>query len=234
MKRTFQPTIGFSIFTALLMMLLLSLGTWQMQRKTWKEGFLQQIERYKSEAPIAIDSLFDNTAAQNLQDLNYRPARITGTYLHQYEFLLGPRVHKGQSGAHLYAPFKTLTGNIILVNRGWIPDKTLQDISRPTHEVTLTGLIHMPSGKGKFTPDNDLQNNIWYWVDMNAVKTQTNLKNFYPVIFYNNINPAQKLPIGSQLRINIPNDHLQYAITWYLLALILGVMYVFYHYKPDE
>jgi surfeit locus 1 family protein len=100
-------------------------------------------------------------------------------------------------------------------------------------EVQLDGIIRLPQVKTWFQPDNEPAKNIWFYIDPAQIAATSGLALRRDL--YLDAGQAENpggFPIGGQTRINLPNDHLQYAITWALLALALAVIYVIYHMKP--
>ena len=121
----------------------------------------------------------------------------------------------------MLVPLKTDYG-YLLVNRGFITDAGLKNLNEDTEVLNITGMINFSSKKPYFIPNNNLQNNDWYYVNIKEIGEylSLNLLNYY-LIEENNL--AEPFPIGSQYNIDIPNDHLQYAFTWFSLALALSV-----------
>ena len=101
--------------------------------------------------------------------------------------------------------------------------------------VTVTGIVRMPEIQGLFIPDNEPEANRWFWRDLKAMA-----QSMFPggtVALAPFFLEAEKSevpggwPEGGQTRAELPNNHLQYAITWFLLAACLVVIYVAYVWK---
>lgn len=229
-----QPSAGLmlpTILTIAALAVLLGLGTWQLQRKAWKDGLIAQIAARTTAPPIA----FDDALARALKgdDLEYTRVAVTGRWLAGREAHLWAPTTAGP-GWHVYAPLATATGRVVIVNRGYVPDARRDPASRPEPEVAaevmIVGLLRKPELKTTFTPDNDAHRNIWYWRDLDAMaRTLIPHAATTPAPFFLDAekgSPAGRLgPLGGVTRLDIPNTHLQYAMTWYGLALTLVGVY---------
>ena len=108
--------------------------------------------------------------------------------------------------------------------------------------VELVGLVRGVGWKGWdiLKPENQPDENLWFWVDPPAMAAAAGIPEVVPELFLEadaSPNPGG-LPVGGQTRVTLPNDHLQYAITWFALAAALVVIYLVYHLRrpqePDE
>lgn len=206
---------------------LLSLGTWQMQRLAWKEKLLADIAERRIEAPVALDAIEAMSKAAN--DLEYRPLAVSGTFAHDKErhFLA---TWNGQSGYHVYTPLLLADGRYVFVNRGFVPFEKKEASTRGEGQVageqTLQGLARekLAEKPSSIVPDNDLSKNVFYWKDLDAMAASAGIAPANLVPFFvdadNKANPGG-LPIGGVTQFELPNNHLQYALTWYGLALAL-------------
>lgn len=210
---------------------LLALGTWQVQRLQWKEGLIARIEARIAAAPVSLDRI--ETLHAEGGDIDYRPVRLDGTYDHA-----GERHYfatwRGQSGFYVHTPLRLEDGRFLFVNRGFVPYDRKEAATRPQGQtvggVRITGLARAaPPEKPSFiVPDNEPGKNLFYWKDLEAMAASAGLPERSEVLPFfvdadDTANPGG-LPVGGVTRINLPNNHLQYAITWYGLALALCVV----------
>ena len=150
------------------------------------------------------------------------------------------RSMNGNVGYHVVTPFVLESGGTVLVDRGWIPldhkDASSREAGEIAGETKVEGLIREAGHQGWLVPDNRPDENFWFFVDVPAMAAHAGLTDVRP--YFVDAGPAQNpggLPIGGQTRLWLPNDHLQYAITWFTLALALVVIYLIYHHvKPEE
>ncbi len=216
--------------------LLIGLGVWQLQRLEWKEGLIAKIET-RSKGPAI--SLEDATImAGQGKDPSYYRVRVTGRFDHTKERYLFA-VSDGNAGWRVITPLTTQDGKTVLVDRGFVPSD-LKDPSKRAEgqiegEVAVTGIVRMPDTQRLFTPDNEPDANQWFWRDLASMAQSMfpeTPKELAPFLL-----EAEKgevpdgLPEGGQTRLEIPNNHLQYAITWFLLAACLVVIYGVYVWK---
>ena len=205
------------VYSSIAILILVSLGTWQLERLRWKTTILSSMTLGLSMPPIKIS----REIIDNINKYSYRRIELTGSYLNDNNFTIYSKVLNKKVGKHLVVPFKTQYGTI-LVNRGYIPKdfKTISEIESGL--VTINGMVKFQQKINYFTPKNNIYKNEWYYININDASDylSAQLLNFY-IVEENNI--EEEYPVGSQYNINIPNDHLQYAITWFSLALALSI-----------
>lgn len=224
---------GFLFFSVVALAILVSLGTWQVKRLAWKEGLLATIHERIHTAPRPLADLERQFAKTH--DVEYWPVTAHGTFLNGSErhFLA---TWRGSSGFNVYTPLKLDDGRFLFVNRGFVPYDHKDPSTRPAGEVkgevTITGLARNPlAEKPSFlVPDNNPAENIFYWKDIKAMAATAGLSTGATVLPFfvdagNAPNPGG-LPVGGVTYINLPNNHFQYALTWYGLAAILAVISV--------
>jgi surfeit locus 1 family protein len=216
--------------------ILIGLGTWQLQRKSWKDGLIAQIASRAHGEPGAIVPATGWETWRAGED-EFRRVRVTGTFLHPFEtpvYGLAP----GQRGApaqgyYLMTPLRLANGEIVMVNRGFVPmemrDSATRPESQPAGDVTITGLVRAPEERNAFTPTDDPARNAWFARDPRAIAKARNLGRVAPFYVEADATPNPGgWPKGGQSRLELPNNHLQYAITWYGIALTLvGVFAAF-------
>lgn len=207
--------------------ILAGLGTWQVQRLQWKEALIAEVEDRRTQSPVSLAEM--ERRWQETGDVDYFPVRITGRYDHAFEQYFFT-THNGQVGWSVYTPMTLEDGRVILVNRGFVPDRMRDPATRPEGQVsgtvTVTGLARNPlyEKPGRFLPDNQPSEGVYYWKSIAQMARQADLEIDSLVPFFvdagENDLPGG-LPIGGTTIIAFPNNHLQYALTWYGLALAL-------------
>ena len=217
---------------------LLSLGTWQMQRKAWKERILGAIAERAQGATIPLADAIARRAAG--ADTEYQRVRLTGRFLHGGERHLYT-VLSGQAGYLVYAPMRTEGGAIVLVNRGFVPERLKEPASRGQGQVggeqTVTGLVRLPGEPSWATPPSEHARNIYFWPDLAgmtlAVRAVPEIGRDAPIVPFFIDAEAQPAnpggwPRGGTTNLALPNRHLEYALTWYgLAATLIGVWLAF-------
>lgn len=209
--------------------ILVGLGTWQVQRLHWKEALIANIENRINSAPrplADIERQLDETG-----DVDYRPVSLTGTFEHDGERHFFT-TWEGDSGFNVYTPLRLEDGRYIFVNRGFVPYELKDPAKRRNGQVAgtveIAGLARnrLDSKPGMFLPENDAARNIFYWKDLDAMAASAGLPagtRFLP--FFVDAGDAPNpggWPHGGVTIVDLPNNHLQYAITWYGLAAALA------------
>ncbi len=192
--------------------LLLSLGIWQLQRLTWKQELLAEIESRIAADPVALPE-------QVSEDVDkYLPVTVAGE-IEPGEIHVLVSVKQVGPGYRIIQSFAT-DNRTILVDRGFVPTPAKQ-ADRLTGPMEITGNLHWPDEVDGYTPDADIDGNIWFARDVPNLAAVLGAE---PVLLIArsetdpNVTP---MPVDTA---GIPNDHLQYAIIWFGLALVWAAM----------
>ena len=221
-----RPSLAMKISAGLSLVILLGLGSWQVDRLFWKQNLIENRQAQAQMAPIAVPT---DTALD--PDMAFRAAYAEGVYLNDQEKYLMARTRRGNVGFQLITPLEQEDGRIILVNRGWVPQDYRDPETRP--ESLIEGPVQV-SGVLRLPRENDALRNQWFYVDVDHMAEDSGAELASP--YYLELDDSEVpggLPIGGQAKVELPNNHLQYAITWYSLALTLIVMFVLYHRRPS-
>lgn len=215
------------VFTVLGLGLLLKLGFWQVERLAWKEDILARIETNMSATPLALST--------NLSDPNLEYSRVCteGEFLHDKELYVFASNQQGVGGTHIYTPLRLKGEDHVIVNRGWIPNILKDPATRPRGLVEgiqkICGVLRLDRTKTYVTPDNNPAENRWFTPEVKAMADSTGIQKVS--LFFLDADDTENpggYPIGGQTFVNIPNNHLGYAITWFGLAVtLLGVFTIF-------
>ena len=230
-----RPLLWPTIIMLPIFLFSLSLGVWQMERRAWKRDILDRIATSQAAPPMPFDELVKGDPLR----LEYGRVKVAGTFLHDKEFYLAARSLKDKVGMQVVTPLRTDSGAIILFDRGWIPSEKKEPAKRAEGQlpgrVELTGIVRRTQEKRQFAPDNDPAKNFWFHVDVPLMRKMAGAPPDPRLdTFFLDADAAPNpggVPIGGQTRLDIPNDHLQYAITWFLLALALAGVYLAYHWE---
>lgn len=224
-----------TIFAIVGMAILVGLGIWQLDRRIWKENLILTVTTRTTRAP---ESLPPRASWERLVPETNEYTRVA----FPAEFLDGEEAYAYTAGSSLradvegqgfwvFAPARLAGGSIVLVNRGFVPtgrkDKATRLEGAPRGSVDIVGYMRWPEVRGLFTPADDIKNNVWYVRDpkaMAAANKWTVAAPFY--IDQESPVPPGGLPKPGKIVVTMPNNHLQYALTWFGLALALGGVYV--------
>ena len=206
--------------------ILLGLGVWQVQRLAWKAEILAQIER-KILAP-AVD--IPTQVAPATDDL--LPVRGTGRYVgdRTVRVLVSQKIYG--AGYRLISAFELNDGRKIMIDRGFTSVRADMP-AMPKGSGQVVGNLQWPQEIDSFTPDNDLAANIWFARDVAALSAHLQTEPILLVLRNSSFgeDAAQPLP---KMSANIPNDHLNYALTWFSLAFIWLGMSGYFLYRSRD
>lgn len=222
--------------------LLIGLGTWQLQRKAWKDALLGQLREQTGRVPAAYSSWLARNKSKTQPsegdpisaDL-FAPVVVEGRFRHADEVYVFTS-RRGQPGYLVFTPFEEKSGKTVLVNRGFVPEhlrergKRLLEIAKK--DVEVRGFIRAPERSGWFTPEPDIDKRIWYIADLQAMAERTKVaaETTHFVEADDTPNPGG-WPNGrdaQELLSAIPNKHIGYALTWFGLAVALCIVFGFF------
>ncbi len=224
-----------AVLTLVGIAILIGLGVWQLDRKTWKENLIATVTARITRAP---QDLPPRASWPRLVQAGSEYTHVTfpAEFLQGQEALVytagspfRPDV-KGP-GYWVFAPAQLAGGSIVLVNRGFVPadakDPATRAAGAPHGTIELVGVMRWPETAGLFTPAADPKGNVWYLRDPNGMAAAKKWASAAP--FYIDLEapvPPGGLPKPGKLDVNLTDNHLQYAITWFGLALALAGVYV--------
>lgn len=205
MKRAAVSVLLLSVVAALL-----ALGTWQVERRTWKHALIARVEAGLEAAPVAAPVTAEPGDA-------YRRVTATGVFLPGKDSFVQASTIRGP-GWWVITPLRTDTKRTILINRGYVPER--RAAPPVCTSCTIAGLIRLTEPGGGFLRSNDPVANRWYSRDVAAIAARRGITVApYFIDADASFNrPGQ--PIGGLTVIKFPDNHLVYAITWYILALM--------------
>ena len=211
--------------------ILVGLVTWQVQRLAWKEALIGTISERIASPPRPLSEI--EALAAETGDVEYWPVEATGSFRHDAESHFFA-TWQGQPGFYVYTPLELEDGKMVFVNRGFVPydrkDPATRAEGQIAGQVRISGLARnrLDEKPSAIVPDNEPDRNIFYWKDLDAMSARagfapgTQVLPFFIDIGENAVPGG--LPVGGVTIIDLPNNHLGYAITWFgLAAALLGV-----------
>ncbi len=220
----------FALFIIAAAGVLVALGTWQLERLSWKGGLIAELDAKLAAKPT------DLPARERWQRLDagadeFRRVAFPAEFLPGEEALVyssGSSVRPDATGPGYWvlAPARLTGGSIVVVNRGFVPegkqDPDRRKEGRPSGTVEIVGVMRWPEQRGQFTPADEPQKGLWFARDPSEMAKAKNWGNVAP--FYIDQEaplPPGGLPKAGPLKASLPNNHLQYAVTWYGLAAVI-------------
>ncbi|MDR6103954.1 surfeit locus 1 family protein [Agrobacterium larrymoorei] len=210
------------LMTVILTGLLLALGTWQVKRLSWKLDLIHQVEERAHAAPVDAPPPSEWGSLTDPATYEYRHVKLTGIFRHQDEVQVYTVSDLGP-GYWVLTPLQRDDGSLVIINRGFVPSDKRDPSTRLAGElparVEVIGLMRAPETGGLFLRTNDPANNRWYSRNIAQIAEAKSLGTVAPFYVDADATPNPGgLPIGGKTMLVFPNNHLSYAITWYVLA----------------
>jgi len=224
-----------ALITFIGLAVLVSLGLWQVERLNWKQGLIDTLSERLTRAPVELPPVAE-WAKLNAADAEFRRVRFAAELLNDREALVHTagsplRPDVSGSGYWVMTPARLADGSIVMVNRGFVPEGRQNPATRREGQVAgvteLVGVLRWPETRGMFTPADDPARNLWFIRDHAAIAAAKGAGPVGP--FYVDLEgpqPPGGLPRAGALRVSLPNNHLQYAVTWFGLALTLLAVFL--------
>jgi len=209
----------FSVFVYLIILVLLSLGFWQLYRLNWKLDLINQIENSLKNDPVELIES---------EKKNYLRIKISGEIDFNKQIYLYNLNNSGTPGFEVVSYIK-IDNEDYLLNRGWIPfeKKDLAEINL-INQKEIIGTLMLQSKSSSFKPKNDLKKNYWFTLNRDDVFKFTG-KKFSKYIIY--LNGDYKVPKPRVITAKISNNHKKYAITWFSMSISILLIYLYFRKK---
>jgi surfeit locus 1 family protein len=209
----------FSVFVYFIILVLITLGSWQLYRLDWKLNLISEINNSLKNDPVELTKS---------NKKNYLRITTSGTVDFDKQIYLYNLNDSGKPGFEVINPI--LIGNEnYLINRGWIPfDKKNKAEINILDVNAIIGTLKTQSKTNSFKPDNDINENYWFTLNRDDIFSYTG-KNFSKYIIY--LNGDYKAPKPKVITSNISNNHKKYAITWFSMAISILLIYLYFRKK---
>ncbi|HVZ54681.1 MAG TPA: SURF1 family protein [Pseudolabrys sp.] len=226
--------VAATVSALLVLAILIGLGVWQLERKVWKENLIATMTARLDGAPRPLPPRADwpglNPDRDEYTRVHFAAEFIDGQEALVYAAGSGVRPDIKGPGYFVFAPARLADGSVVVVDRGFVPpdrkDIATRTQGTPHGSIDIVGVMRWPESRGAFTPPDDLKTNVWYLRDPAAMAQAKHWGAIAP--FY--IDQEAPVPPGGwpkpgKLAVHLPDNHLQYAITWFGLALGLAGVY---------
>ncbi|WP_440920026.1 SURF1 family protein [Candidatus Pelagibacter sp.] len=209
----------FSVFVYFIILVLLSLGFWQLYRLSWKLDLINQIENSLKIDPVEL---------QNVEKKNYLRIKTSGQIDFEKQIYLYNLNETGKPGFEVINPIKV--GNEdYLINRGWISfDQKNKPEINVVDQKNIIGTLMLQTKSSSFKPKNEVDKNYWFTLDREDILKFTG-KNFSKYIIY--LNGNYENPRPRVITAKISNNHKKYAITWFSMAISILLIYLYFRKK---
>ena len=237
---TRRSWLGLLLPAIVAFLILIGLGTWQVQRKAWKEGLIAELTERLGVPPTALPSAKD---WPSLDPASVEYSRVT--FSAQFDNTAEALVYGAASafrpdvtglGYWVFTPARLADGSTMIINRGFIPedkkDPKTREIGQIAGPVTIVGTLRWPEPRHWFTPNDDPAHNLWLSRDLQSIAAAKGLGPIAPFYVEQEAPvPSGGIPQPGKLVVSLPDNHLQYAITWYGLAAALAGVFVFWAFN---
>jgi surfeit locus 1 family protein len=227
----FRPQFWPTVMSVPALLLLLGLGIWQIERLEWKEALIA-----RRAAAVAAPVVAAPQTLAEARRLEYHHVFVDGAFRNDKEIYLAASAGAGSVGYRVLTPLAEANGRIVFVDRGYIPTRLRDPKTRAAGQLAgprhIVGLLRLPpDGRPNwFLPDNRPDLDYWFWVDLPAMAAADRLASVAPFYIEADATPNPGgWPKGGMPLPELPNHHLQYAITWFSLAAALVVIYFLFH-----
>lgn len=218
----------FLAFSVVAFAILVGLGLWQLERREWKQALIAQMSERASAEPVSLARVEEMMSKG--EDPEFVRVTAAGRFLHERELYVFA-TSGSLIGWKVVTPLAIGSGGHVLVDRGFLPselrDPGNRPESQPPGEATVTGPVRLHRlARGPFTPDNDPLKNVWHWWDLPGMAHAAGIGGAAPFVLQAEPQPGDP-PWPKAARSDpsaIPNRHLEYALTWFALAVVLVVM----------
>ena len=211
--------ILFSVFVYFIILVLISLGSWQLYRLSWKLDLIKQIEDSLKDKPVELSEV---------EEKNFLRIKTSGKINFQKQIYLYNLNQNGKPGFEVISPILINNKNY-LINRGWIPfDKKNKSEINLINQKYIIGTLKIQSKANSFKPKNDIKKNYWFTLNRNDIYNYTG-KKFSKYIIY--LNGDYSLPKPKVVTAKISNNHKKYAITWFSMAISILLIYLYFRKK---
>ena len=209
----------FSVFVYFIILVLISLGSWQLYRLNWKLNLITQIKNSLKNNPVELSEV---------DKKNYLRIKTSGKIDFDKQIYLYNLSDNGKPGFEVINPI-IINNENYLINRGWISfDEKDQSNINLVNEDKIIGTLKLQSKASIFKPENDVKKNYWFTLDRDDIFKYTG-KKFSKYIIY--LNGDYKIPKPKVITANISNNHKKYAITWFSMAISILLIYLYFRKK---
>jgi surfeit locus 1 family protein len=207
--------------TLAMLAVLVGLGTWQVERLAWKRGLLDRIARAEQSPPIPLPA--NPTPFEKVVVSGHLRADLSALYGAEVrDSASGP-----QMGGHLIVPLERDAAPTVLVDRGWVPLKRDAPLDQPEGTSMVVGYVHPAEKGGWFSAPDDPAARRFFTRDPAAIGAALGLDRVAPfTLIALGPRPPSGFPDPARHLPRPANNHLNYAITWYGLAIGLLVIFV--------
>ncbi len=202
------------------------MGNWQLERLEWKKNLIQEFNNLAKEKPLSLS--MGKMKYRNIDE--FTKIITKGTVDRSKKIFFPAKTYNGKNGFFIASLLIDNHNNQYLIDEGWFEYSKL-DYFKKNSDIIFTeiiGYLRYPTEKKMFTPKNSPSTNEWYYYDLKEIqkyfKTEINQQFFIK----NMSSYSEEFLLPSTAKHNFSNNHLQYAITWFLMSFSILIIYIIY------
>ncbi|XP_055331625.1 calcium-activated potassium channel slo-1-like [Paramacrobiotus metropolitanus] len=220
------------------------LGVWQLRRLKWKLGLIDERTTRIRAPPLGYENL--PASVDDIGDLEYRRVKLRGKFHHSHEIYLVPRtpitsvpaggglISSPTHGGRVITPFTISESNqTILVDRGWVPKARLDPATRSEGqvegEVQVVGALRRSEKGSRFSPVHKEGSRNYAVRNIDLMAAELGVTPLLIEATKESSIPGG--PLGGQTIIEMRNEHMNYAITWFSLSVITAFLWYYKYIK---
>ncbi|MEH6476349.1 MAG: SURF1 family protein [Sneathiella sp.] len=230
--KKFSPGLLPTVMTIPAVFIMLALSVWQVDRYFWKVNLLDTLQQQ-----LAADGVQLPSGDLSVDEWGYRRVTLNGEFQHDQEIHLFAHTLKGRKGFQIITPFVRSGGKgTVLVNRGWVPEEKKEAAARPEGnirgEIEISGIARKPWEKSySFLPESNAETNVWLYGELDDMAKTLGITVSPLFVELDVMTVPGGLPIGGQTRMSVPNNHIEYAVTWFGMGGAMFVIYLLFGFR---
>jgi surfeit locus 1 family protein len=229
----FTPRLWSTVAAAVVIVIMLQLGNWQLSRAREKESRQEQLDSRSRQPAVALPA-----APVKLEDLQYRRIEASGVYLPKHTIYIDNKIYQGVAGYHIITPLRVGTSSMhVLVNRGWAPadpDRSkLPQVSTPDGLVMVSGVATAATQKTLELSDELVSGQVWGNLDLERYRSATGLM-LQPVMILQQDDVKDGLVRQWVRPDSGAGRNLGYAFQWFAMALAVFIIYLVLSVKRER
>ncbi len=205
------------------------LGFWQLERLKWKEQLINNFNNLQDQKPLSLS--MGKMKYPNIEEFTKIISK--GTINRSKKIFLPAKTNNGKNGIRLGSLLTDNHGNHYLIDEGWFPEKQYDYFKKNNIIINseIIGYIRFPTQKKMFTPENSLKTNEWYYYDLQQIQNYFGVQINQKFFIKNMSNYSENFLVPSSIQHNFTNNHLQYAITWFLMSISFCIIFLIYYLR---
>ncbi len=205
------------------------LGIWQLDRLKWKEELIYNFNNLQDQKPLSLS--MGKMKYPSIEEFTKIISR--GTINRSKKIFLPAKTNNGKNGIRIGSLLTDNHGNNYLIDEGWFPENKYEYFKNNNQiiNVEIIGYIRFPTQKKMFTPENSEKLNEWYYYDLQQIQDYIGVKINQKFFIKNMSKYSEDFLVPSSIKHNFTNNHLQYAITWFLMSISFGAIFFVYYLR---